>query len=39
MVLSMMTFLKKAYGRAKDADKFLISQQPPASNEVHVDTW
>ena len=25
---SMVAFLKKAYGRAKDADKFLMSQQP-----------
>ena len=24
----MVAFLKKAYGRAKDADKFLITQQP-----------
>ncbi len=25
---SMVAFLKQAYGRAKDADKFLMSQQP-----------
>ena len=25
---SMVAFLKRAYGRAKDADKFLMSQQP-----------
>ncbi len=25
---SMAAFLKQAYGRAKDADKFLMSQQP-----------
>ena len=25
---SMVAFFKKAYGRAKDADKFLMSQQP-----------
>jgi hypothetical protein len=24
----MVAFLKQAYGRAKDADKFLMSQQP-----------
>ena len=28
MGLSMVAFLKQAYGRAKDADKFLMSQQP-----------
>ena len=25
---SMVAFLKQAYGQAKDADKFLMSQQP-----------
>ena len=25
---SMVAFLKQAYGRAKEADKFLMSQQP-----------
>ncbi len=25
---SMVTFLKEVYGRAKEADKFLMSQQP-----------
>ena len=31
---SMVAFLKHAYGRAKDADKFLMSQQPALKN-----TW
>ena len=25
---SMVAFLKQAYGRAKDADRFFLSQQP-----------
>ena len=26
---SMVAFLREVYGRAKEADKFLMSQQPP----------
>ena len=29
---SMVAFLKHAYGRAKDADKFLMSQRPALKN-------
>jgi len=33
---SMVAFLKKAYGRAKDADKFLMSQQPALKYTTEV---
>ena len=32
---SMVVFLKEVYGRAKEADKFLMSQQPSLKHVEH----